>query len=314
MATDDFFRARLDQMIDLRHPLAVLATRMPWADIEASLASAFAHRDRTGRVVQGADLFGPTLAIAGAGVSNAGRLRLPIRLMVALLYLKHATMGTVKKTEFERVIVDTTVQSKAIAHPTDSRLLEVAREKIARLARARWHPAQADPRAQGQDAAPQGRRLRPRQAVQAPAPRAQAPAHDPGQIAAGGSAQDGWPGRWRQVAAGHLGAARRAHPQATAQGQEQAVCAARTRSGVHREGEGSPALRVRRQAQLGGHAPERFDGGRAQLPRQPVRRTHAGRSDRADQHTPARHWRKADHGHRGSWATGAWTRSWRPWR
>ena len=30
MATDDFFRARLDQMIDLRHPLAVLARRMPW--------------------------------------------------------------------------------------------------------------------------------------------------------------------------------------------------------------------------------------------------------------------------------------------
>ena len=29
MATDDFFRARLDQMIDLRHPLAVLAGRLP---------------------------------------------------------------------------------------------------------------------------------------------------------------------------------------------------------------------------------------------------------------------------------------------
>lgn len=29
MATDDFFRARLDQMIDLHHPLAVLAGRMP---------------------------------------------------------------------------------------------------------------------------------------------------------------------------------------------------------------------------------------------------------------------------------------------
>ena len=38
MATDDFFRARLDSMIDLRHPLAVLATRMPWAEIEAALA------------------------------------------------------------------------------------------------------------------------------------------------------------------------------------------------------------------------------------------------------------------------------------
>ena len=27
MSTPDFFRARLDQMIDLRHPLAVLASR-----------------------------------------------------------------------------------------------------------------------------------------------------------------------------------------------------------------------------------------------------------------------------------------------
>jgi IS5 family transposase len=34
MRTPDFFRARLDAMIDLRHPLAVLATRMPWAEIE----------------------------------------------------------------------------------------------------------------------------------------------------------------------------------------------------------------------------------------------------------------------------------------
>ena len=44
-------------------------------------------------------------------------------------------MGAIKKAEFERVIVDTTVMEKAIAHPTDSRLLEVAREKIARLAK-----------------------------------------------------------------------------------------------------------------------------------------------------------------------------------
>ena len=38
MATDDFFRARLDSMIDMRHPLVVLATRMPWAEIEVALA------------------------------------------------------------------------------------------------------------------------------------------------------------------------------------------------------------------------------------------------------------------------------------
>ena len=41
---DDFFRNRLDQMIDLRHPLAVLANRMPWQEIEASLAQRWARR------------------------------------------------------------------------------------------------------------------------------------------------------------------------------------------------------------------------------------------------------------------------------
>jgi len=197
MSTPDFFRARLDSMIDFRHPLAVLASRMPWAEIEAALAPVFAHKERDGRVVEEADLFGTTAAMAGDGVSNAGRPRLPIRLMVSLLYLKHAfnesdealverwsenvvwqffsgmeyyeprlpcdpaqisrfrralgeagveqllkttieaavSMGAVKKAEFERIIVDSTVQEKAIAHPTDSRLLEVAREKIARLAK-----------------------------------------------------------------------------------------------------------------------------------------------------------------------------------
>jgi IS5 family transposase len=197
MATDDFFRARLDSMIDMRHPLVVLATRMPWAEIEASLAPVLSHKDRSGHVVQDADLFGPTAQLAGAGMSNAGRPRLPLRLMVALLYLKHAfnlsdeelcdrwsenvvwqffsgmayyeprvpcdatqigrfrrvlgeagveqllkstieasvSMGVIKKTEFERIIVDTTVQEKAIAHPTDSRLLEIARHKVASTAK-----------------------------------------------------------------------------------------------------------------------------------------------------------------------------------
>lgn len=42
----------------------------------------------------------------------------------------------VKNGEFERVIVETTVQEKAIAHPTDSRLLEVARGQLVELAKA----------------------------------------------------------------------------------------------------------------------------------------------------------------------------------
>jgi IS5 family transposase len=72
------------------HPLAVLASWMPWSQIEAPLAPVFAHRDRRGRLSEGADMFGPTLEVVGAGISNAGRPRLPVRLMVALPYLKHA--------------------------------------------------------------------------------------------------------------------------------------------------------------------------------------------------------------------------------
>ncbi len=60
MSTDDFFRARLDQMIDLRHPLVVLARRMPWKQIETALAPAFERKARAGQVNEGSDLFGPT--------------------------------------------------------------------------------------------------------------------------------------------------------------------------------------------------------------------------------------------------------------
>jgi len=89
-STDDFFRSRLDHMIDLRHPLAVLANRMPWQEIEASLAHRFARQAKVGKKIEDIDLFGATVLLSGAGVSNAGRPRLPLRLMASLLYLKHA--------------------------------------------------------------------------------------------------------------------------------------------------------------------------------------------------------------------------------
>lgn len=195
--TPDFFRPRLTEMIDLGHPLAVLASRLPWAQIEASLAPLFARRVREGHTVAQDDLFGPSLQVAGAGVAAAGRPRLAIRLMASLLYLKHAyklsdeelverwaenvvwqhfsgmthyeprlpcdatqigrfrsaigeagveellkaTIDTavaakaIRPAEFERLIVDTTVQEKAIAHPVDSRLLEIARHKVVAAAR-----------------------------------------------------------------------------------------------------------------------------------------------------------------------------------
>lgn len=41
----------------------------------------------------------------------------------------------IKPAEFERVIVDATVQENAIAHPVDSRLLEIARAKVVAAAK-----------------------------------------------------------------------------------------------------------------------------------------------------------------------------------
>jgi len=135
--------------------------------------------------------------MAGAGTSAAGRPRLPIRLMVGLLYLKHAfgesyesvvqrwaenpdwqlfcggeyfetrlpcdpsgltrfrralgdagveellaktietavSMKAIAPKDLERIIVDSTVQEKAIACPTDSRLLDVARRKRVLIAK-----------------------------------------------------------------------------------------------------------------------------------------------------------------------------------
>lgn len=192
MTTPDFFQSRIESMIDLRCPLAALAGRMPWGQIEAVLAPKFEHEDRAGQRVEGEDLLGPTVALVGAGRSNAGRPKIAIRLMTSLLYLKHSfdlsdeelcqrwsenivwqffsgmeyyehrqpcdgtqigrfrrdvgedgleqllkatidaavAMKAVKPKDLERVIVDTTVQEKAIAHPVDSRLLEIARHKV----------------------------------------------------------------------------------------------------------------------------------------------------------------------------------------
>ena len=83
-ATDDFFRSRIDHMIDLRHPLAVLASRMPWQEIEARVAQVFSHKGRAGVAMPDLDLFGEQ-AQRVAVASNAGRPRVPLRIMIALL-------------------------------------------------------------------------------------------------------------------------------------------------------------------------------------------------------------------------------------
>jgi len=197
MEQEDFFRARLEQMIDLAHPLAVLARRIAWREIEAALAPLFAHKAKPMRSESVEDLLGQYELQTGGSVSAAGRPRLSLRLMASLVHLKHSfnlsdeelverwsenvvwqyfsgmdyyepklpcdatqigrfrrdlgkdgleqllkiTLQTavdikaVKPVEFERVIVDTTVQEKAVAYPTDSRLLEIARYKVVKAAK-----------------------------------------------------------------------------------------------------------------------------------------------------------------------------------
>ena len=90
MSAPDFFRSRLDAMIDMRHPLVVLAGRLPWDRIEQALACKFAHQDRAAKQASGSDLLGEYELAFGGGVSNAGRPRLSIRLMVSLVYLKNS--------------------------------------------------------------------------------------------------------------------------------------------------------------------------------------------------------------------------------
>jgi IS5 family transposase len=71
MSTPDFFRSWLDAMIDLRHPLAVLARQLPWDRIEQSLAPKFTHQDRPARQEVADDLLGEHQVEFGGGVSNA---------------------------------------------------------------------------------------------------------------------------------------------------------------------------------------------------------------------------------------------------
>jgi len=88
--TDDFFRSRLDGMIDPRHPLAVLGDKLPWPKLEASIAPIFAHQPRSVETDTGLDFAGGFVKSKGGDVSNKGRPRLSLRLMIALTMLKNS--------------------------------------------------------------------------------------------------------------------------------------------------------------------------------------------------------------------------------
>lgn len=170
---DELFRSRLEQIIDLNHPLCQLAGAINWSVFQEEFEPHY--------------------------VENTGRPGKPIRLMVALHYLKHTfdesdesvvarflenpywqyfagfeyfqhsfpieptslvkwrkrvgstgmekvfqqtlltgmKSGLLKKSHWNKVNIDTTVQEKAIAFPTDAKLYQKLRARLVKEAKDR---------------------------------------------------------------------------------------------------------------------------------------------------------------------------------
>jgi IS5 family transposase len=167
----DLLRSRLDQIVDLAHPLAKLGRGIDWGFLEDRLGAVYT--DRPGRpplptrlmaglaiikhmhnlsdedlcarwlenpyyqFLCGEEFFRHALPFDRSSMTR-WRQRMGEDKLTALLQesLHAATrMGAAKPSDFTRVIVDTTVQPKAISFPTDAKLTHRARERLVRLAR-----------------------------------------------------------------------------------------------------------------------------------------------------------------------------------
>jgi transposase, IS5 family len=168
----DLFRARLDQIVDLQHPLAKLARTIDWGFLEERFGEVYsdgpgqpplATRLMAGlcvlkhlhdlsdevlcerwlenpyyQLVCGEEFFQHRLAFERSSLTR-WRQRMGEERLIALLQesLSVATRtGAAQPADFTQVIVDTTVQEKAIAFPTDAKLMHRARERLVRLAKA----------------------------------------------------------------------------------------------------------------------------------------------------------------------------------
>lgn len=166
---DDLFRARLDQIINMRHELVVLANKIDWNWIDGELAPYFSDCGRPAEPVRfmiamfllkhtyglsdegvwerwvhdpyfqyftGETFFQHALPRERSGLSH-WRKRIGERLDALLaetLRIAEDT-GALRKRDLARVTVDTTVQPKNITFPTDAKLLETAICQLAKLAR-----------------------------------------------------------------------------------------------------------------------------------------------------------------------------------
>lgn len=166
----DMFRQPLVEQLKAKHPLVLLAGLIDWKPIEESFAAHFpSTRGRPAlppRLVAGllylqhaydcsdeaavntwvenpywqfftGETYFQTEALIDPSSLTRWRKRIGEegveRLLVATVDAARQA-GFVKTSSLERVIVDTTVMPKAVAHPTDSRLLERARQHMVKLA------------------------------------------------------------------------------------------------------------------------------------------------------------------------------------
>ncbi|MFT3721024.1 IS5 family transposase [Pseudorhodoferax sp.] len=168
--TAELFRPRLDEQINMRHPLVRLAALIDWAEIERTFAVSFTcGRGRPAlpaRLVAGLLYLQHTVDASDEAVVNTWvenpywqffcgettlQTELPIdpssltrwrkrvgeegvETLLAASIEAARRGGVIHKSSAQQVIVGTTVMPKAIAHPSDSRLLDKSRQHLVKAA------------------------------------------------------------------------------------------------------------------------------------------------------------------------------------
>ena len=170
--SDDLFRHRLDTMLDSRHALCRLARLIDWEGFDAGFGRLYRERGRPGkptRLMVGLSYLKHAFDLSDEEVVARWVENPYWQWFCGFEYFQHAApidpssltrwrarvgaegmerllaetvragleSGTVEPSSLERVTVDTTVQPKAIAHPSDARLYLRALDTLVRQAKRR---------------------------------------------------------------------------------------------------------------------------------------------------------------------------------
>jgi IS5 family transposase len=164
----DLFRARLEQIINMKHELVQLAGNLDWDWLDDQIAALYSDQGRPGiatRFVIGLFLLKHIFALSDEQVCERwvdpyfqyftgeeffqhafphersdlshwrGRLGDKLELLLAESLRVAHQAGAQRSNDLARVTVDTTVQPKAISFPTDAKLVHAAIKGLNRLAK-----------------------------------------------------------------------------------------------------------------------------------------------------------------------------------